>query len=47
MKNDINFVAETSSGLINGIVNQFPQKVCKSIASGSTDVHAWSLTDGL
>ena len=45
VQSNINCVAETLEGLINGIINNFPQAVHKATVVRRTDVHTGALAD--
>ena len=45
VQSNIDCVTETLEGLINGIINNFPQAVHKATVVRRTDVHAGALAD--
>ena len=45
MQSNIDCVAETLKGLINRIINNFPQAVHETTVVRRTDVHAGALAD--
>lgn len=45
VQSNIDCVAETLKGLINGIINNFPQAVHEATVVRRTDVHAGAFAD--
>ena len=47
VQDDLDVVAEAGQGLIDGVVDDFPQAVHQAAGVGGADVHARALADGL
>ena len=47
MEGDLNQFGVASCGLINSIIDDFPQEVCQPTGAGAADIHAGPLSDGL
>src|SRR5690606_3088058 len=47
MDNDLDIVAETSHGFVNGVIHHLVYQVVQSFDTGVTDIHRRPLTNGL